>query len=448
MAATKQCVAWGYLESLNSDGSSLTLGNLGTTEPVKLGNGGCGFALFISEKGKLYSMGEANNYLQRGPTAGSGVACEVALPDNPTIQATAAGPSHCLAVTEQGEVLAWGWRGAVSPEPRKEPLSRISSHGIWTNQSQELILSSEGRRGPETSKRRWLLQLPPPKMLPRSDENEKPERAYGTDNYCSDVSAGLGGSRQEGGQPQGCSADMTNLETVHKEGSSRNDFIPAEKGLQLKQPLEEREVKRMEEALREGTPREGGNGRADEVGPKGGRTILGGDMATGMDDRHESWARNTNAGTDSVAQQRRSQALGTSILLEGFDVNAPECTGTICCGVNDGKDGEGKGGKALMARPCERPKGEEKGGVVLKSHGSARSDREAADLSTNAAAQVPTPRGSEEDRAFKSGTRHERQGSFPTGWTVWPPQRILFLPGVRIRLVAAGACHSLAVTGM
>ncbi|XP_041000485.1 ultraviolet-B receptor UVR8-like isoform X5 [Juglans microcarpa x Juglans regia] len=77
--------------------------------------GGCGFAMAISESGKLITWGSTDDLGQSYVTSGKhGETPEpFPLPTEALIVKAAAGWAHCVAVTESGEVYTWGWKECV-----------------------------------------------------------------------------------------------------------------------------------------------------------------------------------------------------------------------------------------------------------------------------------------------------------------------------------------------
>ncbi|KAL3521135.1 hypothetical protein ACH5RR_019284 [Cinchona calisaya] len=77
--------------------------------------GGCGFAMAISDSGKLITWGSADDLGQSYVTSGKhGEMPEpFPLPTEASIIRAAAGWAHCVAVTESGEVYTWGWKECV-----------------------------------------------------------------------------------------------------------------------------------------------------------------------------------------------------------------------------------------------------------------------------------------------------------------------------------------------
>ncbi|KAL5125389.1 Ultraviolet-B receptor UVR8 [Glycine soja] len=77
--------------------------------------GGCGFAIAISESGKLITWGSTDDLGQSYVTSGKhGETPEpFPLPTETSIVKAAAGWAHCVAVTEHGEVYTWGWKECI-----------------------------------------------------------------------------------------------------------------------------------------------------------------------------------------------------------------------------------------------------------------------------------------------------------------------------------------------
>lgn len=77
--------------------------------------GGCGFAMAISESGKLITWGSTDDLGQSYVTSGKhGETPEpFPLPTEASIVKAAAGWAHCASVTENGEVYTWGWKECV-----------------------------------------------------------------------------------------------------------------------------------------------------------------------------------------------------------------------------------------------------------------------------------------------------------------------------------------------
>ncbi|KAJ7964571.1 Ultraviolet-B receptor UVR8 [Quillaja saponaria] len=77
--------------------------------------GGCGFAMAISESGKLITWGSTDDLGQSYVTSGKhGETPEpFPLPTEAAIVKAAAGWAHCISVTDGGEVYTWGWKECV-----------------------------------------------------------------------------------------------------------------------------------------------------------------------------------------------------------------------------------------------------------------------------------------------------------------------------------------------
>ncbi|KAI3912502.1 hypothetical protein MKW98_020964 [Papaver atlanticum] len=77
--------------------------------------GGCGFALAISEFGKLITWGSTDDMGQSYVTSGKHGEIPEAfpLPDEASIVRAAAGWAHCIAVSVNGQVYTWGWKECV-----------------------------------------------------------------------------------------------------------------------------------------------------------------------------------------------------------------------------------------------------------------------------------------------------------------------------------------------
>ncbi|XP_031107679.1 ultraviolet-B receptor UVR8-like isoform X1 [Ipomoea triloba] len=77
--------------------------------------GGCGFAMAISDSGKLITWGSADDLGQSYVTSGKhGETPEpFPLPDGVSVAKASAGWAHCVVVTENGEVFTWGWKECI-----------------------------------------------------------------------------------------------------------------------------------------------------------------------------------------------------------------------------------------------------------------------------------------------------------------------------------------------
>ncbi|KAJ6357667.1 hypothetical protein OIU78_005502 [Salix suchowensis] len=77
--------------------------------------GGCGFAMAISESGKLITWGSTDDLGQSYVTSGKHGETPEAfpLPTEASIVRAAAGWAHCVAATDDGEVYTWGWKECI-----------------------------------------------------------------------------------------------------------------------------------------------------------------------------------------------------------------------------------------------------------------------------------------------------------------------------------------------
>ncbi|XP_031114818.1 ultraviolet-B receptor UVR8-like isoform X2 [Ipomoea triloba] len=114
---------WGYLPGALPQRSPL-LSPVAVSLPPTIGagrfwrdvcGGGCGFAMAISDYGKLITWGSTDDLGQSYVTSGKhGEMPEpFPLPSEVSVVKAAAGWAHCVAVTENGEVYTWGWKECV-----------------------------------------------------------------------------------------------------------------------------------------------------------------------------------------------------------------------------------------------------------------------------------------------------------------------------------------------
>ncbi|XP_065872575.1 ultraviolet-B receptor UVR8 [Euphorbia lathyris] len=77
--------------------------------------GGCGFAMAISECGKLITWGSTDDLGQSYVTSGKHgeIPEPFPLPTEAPVVRAAAGWAHCVAATDSGEVFTWGWKECV-----------------------------------------------------------------------------------------------------------------------------------------------------------------------------------------------------------------------------------------------------------------------------------------------------------------------------------------------
>ncbi|THU51798.1 hypothetical protein C4D60_Mb06t34820 [Musa balbisiana] len=121
-AKEKSVLMWGYLPGVSSHRSPL-LYPVAVRMPdsaagdrwMDVSGGGCGFAMAISESGKLFTWGSTDDMGQSYVTSGKHEeASEVFhLPTEVPIVKAAAGWAHCVAVAANGEVYTWGWKECV-----------------------------------------------------------------------------------------------------------------------------------------------------------------------------------------------------------------------------------------------------------------------------------------------------------------------------------------------
>ncbi|XP_043814503.1 ultraviolet-B receptor UVR8 isoform X3 [Manihot esculenta] len=77
--------------------------------------GGCGFAMAISESGKLITWGSTDDLGQSYVTSGKHgeIPEPFPLPTESAVIKAAAGWAHCVATTDSGEVYTWGWKECI-----------------------------------------------------------------------------------------------------------------------------------------------------------------------------------------------------------------------------------------------------------------------------------------------------------------------------------------------
>ncbi|CAN0909565.1 hypothetical protein LINGRAHAP2_LOCUS25848, partial [Linum grandiflorum] len=77
--------------------------------------GGCGFAMAISDSGKLITWGSTDDLGQSYLTSGKHgeIPEPFPLPTGATLTRAAAGWAHCVASTDIGEVYTWGWKECI-----------------------------------------------------------------------------------------------------------------------------------------------------------------------------------------------------------------------------------------------------------------------------------------------------------------------------------------------
>ncbi|XP_028776173.1 ultraviolet-B receptor UVR8 [Neltuma alba] len=115
---------WGYLPGALPQRSPL-LTPVPVRVPASVGSagyswkdvcgGGCGFAMAISESGKLITWGSTDDLGQSYVTSGKHgeIPEPFPIPTEASIIKAAAGWAHCVAVADGGEVYTWGWKECV-----------------------------------------------------------------------------------------------------------------------------------------------------------------------------------------------------------------------------------------------------------------------------------------------------------------------------------------------
>ncbi|CAJ1800855.1 unnamed protein product [Sphenostylis stenocarpa] len=121
--AEKMVYMWGYLPGASPEKSPILSPVLvPLSDPALAGDswqdvcgGGCGFAVAISEKGKLITWGSSDDENQSYLTSGKHgeIPGAFQIPAEASVVKAAAGWAHCATVTGEGEVYAWGWKECV-----------------------------------------------------------------------------------------------------------------------------------------------------------------------------------------------------------------------------------------------------------------------------------------------------------------------------------------------
>ncbi|XP_055811130.1 ultraviolet-B receptor UVR8 isoform X3 [Solanum dulcamara] len=117
---------WGYLPGAMPQRSPLLspiivripqlgISNAGNYSWKDVCGGGCGFAMAISDSGKIITWGSTDDLGQCYVTSGKHgeIPEPFPLPDEISMVKAAAGWAHCVAVTETGEVYTWGWKECI-----------------------------------------------------------------------------------------------------------------------------------------------------------------------------------------------------------------------------------------------------------------------------------------------------------------------------------------------
>ncbi|KAK1320419.1 Ultraviolet-B receptor UVR8 [Acorus calamus] len=159
--------------------------------------GGCGFAMAISESGKLITWGSTDDLGQSYATSGKHEETPEAfpLPTEVAVVKAAAGWAHCVAATEKGEVYTWGWKECVpsgkviGEQPtgvgmEKEVVERqsgvlseqVSPRSQVSKTGSGSISSHTSKGGEEGTKRRRLSTAKP--SLESSTSGDEPLSAH------------------------------------------------------------------------------------------------------------------------------------------------------------------------------------------------------------------------------------------------------------------------------
>ncbi|MFS8012818.1 putative regulator of chromosome condensation 1/beta-lactamase-inhibitor protein II [Helianthus anomalus] len=103
--------------------------------------GGCGFAMAISDTGKLITWGATDDLGQSYVTSGRhGETPEpFPLPNEVSVVKAAAGWAHCVCVTVAGEVYTWGWKECV-------PFGTVVGDPYTDQDPETDLLDQEGSR--------------------------------------------------------------------------------------------------------------------------------------------------------------------------------------------------------------------------------------------------------------------------------------------------------------
>ncbi|XP_058099402.1 ultraviolet-B receptor UVR8-like isoform X2 [Magnolia sinica] len=180
----KMVFMWGYLPGATPQRSPLLLPSVVQVPPSANGDpwkdvcgGGCGFAMAISESGKLITWGSTDDLGQSYVTSGKHEETPepFPLPTEASIVKAAAGWAHCVAVTSNGEVYTWGWKECVpsgkviSDQPATGSLDKdivkrqstslsdqVSPKSQLSRSTSGIASSFDNRGGEESTKRRRL----------------------------------------------------------------------------------------------------------------------------------------------------------------------------------------------------------------------------------------------------------------------------------------------------
>ncbi|KAL5717261.1 hypothetical protein ACHQM5_010300 [Ranunculus cassubicifolius] len=167
---------WGYLPGVSPQRSPLLSpvqvhlpSSNGATDLWKdVSGGGCGFAMAISESGKLITWGSTDDMGLSYVTAGRHGEIPEAfpLPTDASIVKAAAGWAHCVSATVNGEVYTWGWKecvptgkvlagGGLEKDQLERNCSLLNEQGTPTSQVVKYF-GFESRGVEENTKRRRI----------------------------------------------------------------------------------------------------------------------------------------------------------------------------------------------------------------------------------------------------------------------------------------------------
>ncbi|KAF6176026.1 hypothetical protein GIB67_032649 [Kingdonia uniflora] len=121
-------------------------------------SGGCGFAMAISDLGKLITWGSTDDMGQSYVTSGKHgeTPRPFPLPNEASVVKAVAGWAHCVSVTDCGQVYTWGWKECV---PTGKFIGESSGGELEKREqgspdAQVPISGFDTRRGEESTKRR------------------------------------------------------------------------------------------------------------------------------------------------------------------------------------------------------------------------------------------------------------------------------------------------------
>uniref|UniRef100_M1CLF1 Serine/threonine-protein kinase Nek8 n=1 Tax=Solanum tuberosum TaxID=4113 RepID=M1CLF1_SOLTU len=181
---------WGYLPGAMPQRSPLLspiivdvpqqgIVNAGNYSWKDVCGGGCGFAMAISDSGKIITWGSTDDLGQCYVTSGKHgeIPEPFPLPDEISIVKAAAGWAHCVAVTETGEVYTWGWKECipsgkflgeqavdkeVSDGQSSFPAQQVSRHPQGSRSKVGAAPGIETRGGEDGAKRRRVSSVKQP----------------------------------------------------------------------------------------------------------------------------------------------------------------------------------------------------------------------------------------------------------------------------------------------